>query len=203
MSNSTKESSRVPFYKRRIPPIVVIGFLLACLCCLVAVFASPTTKQKPTTVEQSPTQAIRPTDTPLAPMTKATETPKTVDTPISTSKPAATQTIAQTSTKTSIPRPTNTSTPVGPKYVSMLGKVWSGVKVYYGTGSTKTYGFEIVGGAERCPSMPSGRGIKVRYKDGTVEWKDRNHIISSGLYYVLEDDPAIKAMDWYVFSDCP
>jgi hypothetical protein len=51
--------------------------------------------------------------------------------------------------------------------------------------------------------MPSGRGIKVRYPDNTEEWKDRMAILTSGNFFVRADDPAVKALEWYVFNDCP
>lgn len=115
----------------------------------------------------------------------------------------ATPTKTPIPTRTAKPSPTHTSAPMPPRYVPILGKIWRGVEVYYGTGSDKTYGFQILGGSEKCPSMPSGRGILVRYSNGTVEWKDRNYIVMSGIYFVREDDPAIRAMDWYVFPNCP
>ncbi len=89
------------------------------------------------------------------------------------------------------------------QYLPLLGKIWAGVKVYYGSSAQKAYGFEILGGSENCSAMPSGRGLKVRYQDGTIEWKDRNNILMSDIYFVRADDPAIKALDWYDFKDCP
>ncbi|HEX2696483.1 MAG TPA: hypothetical protein VHM28_02170 [Anaerolineales bacterium] len=103
------------------------------------------------------------------------------------------------------PQPTSTFTqePVGATYLPLLGRIWSGVKVYYGTLSEKAYGFEIIGGSEDCPSMPSGRGVKVKYPNGKEEWKDRTYLISSGLFFVKSDDPALSKLDWYVYNDCP
>jgi hypothetical protein len=104
------------------------------------------------------------------------------------------------------PKPTPTATPTSlpeTRYVSPLLKIWSGVKVYYGSGTEKTYAFEILGGSEDCPLIPSGRGVKVRYPDGTEEWKDREALVSSGTFFVLSDDPAIVSFEWYEYSDCP
>jgi hypothetical protein len=98
----------------------------------------------------------------------------------------------------SFPAHTQTS-----KYSSPLAKVWTGVKVYYGSGSEKTYAFEVLGGSSDCPSMPSGKGVKVKYSNGTEEWKDSDAIVLSGTFYVLSDDPAIKKMEWYVYKSCP
>lgn len=90
-----------------------------------------------------------------------------------------------------------------PQYVSMLGAIWRGVKVYYGTGEKKSYAFQILGGSEDCSSIPSGRGIKVLYEDGTVEWKDRQYILTSGIFFVVKGDPAIDAIEWEEYSDWP
>jgi hypothetical protein len=54
--------------------------------------------------------------------------------------------------------------------------------------------------SEDCPSLPSCRGLFVLYPDGNMEWKDRGYIITSGLYFVRDDDPAIKALDWMDYS---
>ncbi len=90
-----------------------------------------------------------------------------------------------------------------PNFVPILGNIWSGVKVYYGSGSQKAYGFEILGGSESCPSMPSGRGLRVRDPNGKEEWKDRDYIIMSGLFYLIEGDPALEKIEWYEYSPCP
>ncbi len=90
-----------------------------------------------------------------------------------------------------------------PNFVPILGKIWTGVQVYYGKGASKAYGFEIRGGSEHCPSLPSGRGLRVRYPNGTEEWKDRDYIVGSGLFFVVAGDPAIDKMEWYVYSYCP
>ena len=90
-----------------------------------------------------------------------------------------------------------------PKYIPLSFFIRTDVEVYYGAGSTKSYGFQILGGSEDCPSLPSGRGVYVRYPDGTDEWKDRNYLILSGLFFVLEDDPARSSFEWYEYANCP
>lgn len=88
-------------------------------------------------------------------------------------------------------------------FLPISSRIWTGVNVYYGTGSRVTYSFTVLGGSEDCPSLPSGRGVKVRLKNGSEEWKDRNELIFSGSFYVREDDPALSEMDWEVYSYCP
>ena len=91
-----------------------------------------------------------------------------------------------------------------PKFVPIgIFGVFSGVKVYYGRGANKAYGFEILGGSGDCTIMPSGKGVKVRYPSGSEEWKDRDHIVLSDLYFYLDNDPAAKALLWYEYFDCP
>lgn len=103
----------------------------------------------------------------------------------------------------SSPHPTEEATKTAEKYSSPLAKVYAGVKIYYGGGEEKTYAFEILGGSSDCPSMPSGKGLKVKYPDGTTGWKDRDSIVSSGTFYVLSDDPAIKKLEWNEYKLCP
>ncbi len=155
-----------------------------------------------TAILPTATEAPTATSTPVPPLTPtSTQTPKPAQTPTpaSTSTPTRTATLMPTPTKTLTPEPTNTPPP---HWVPLLGKIWTGVKVYYGTGDTKAYGFEILGGSENCPSLPSGRGVKVLYPSGSKEWKDREYLVSSGLFYVLDNDPAISAIQWYEY-DCP
>ena len=99
--------------------------------------------------------------------------------------------------QTSTYRPENTP---HPNYVSLLGSIYSGVKVYYG--ANKAYGFVILGGVDDCSYFPSGGGIKVLYPNGSEEWKDRWYLVSSGIFFVREDDPALDRMDWYIYY-CP
>ena len=120
--------------------------------------------------------------------------------PTATSSATPTVTPIPTNTPTETLTPTSTVIPT-PGYLPILGRVWSGVKVYYG--ANKAYGFEILGGSEDCPSLPSGRGVLVQYPSGSKEWKDREYLISSGLFFVFSDDPALSDMLWYVYSSCP
>lgn len=87
-------------------------------------------------------------------------------------------------------------------YLTLAGNVFTGVKVYYGTGDTKTYAFEILGAAENCSAFPGGNGVKVMYPDGKSEWKDREYLITSGDYFVRKDDPARTKLEYYVYP-CP
>jgi hypothetical protein len=152
--------------------IVILALVaLVMLCCLCAI-VSP----------RSP--APVPTATPAV---TATRTPAATQVPTSTPSPKPTATLAP-------PTPTATS---DSGYVPMLGKVWRGVKVYYGT--DKALGFEILGGVENCSLLPSGRGLRVRYPDGSEAWKDRNAIVDAGIYFARSDDPATRAMDWQVY----
>lgn len=87
-------------------------------------------------------------------------------------------------------------------YVPLLGHLYIGVKIYYGTGTIKTYGFEALGGADRCPAMPSGKGVLVRYPDGSTEWKDRMHLVGSGLYFARRSDPKANDIQWVELPGC-
>jgi hypothetical protein len=76
--------------------------------------------------------------------------------------------------------------------------IFTGVKLYYGP--KKFYVGEVLGGAENYVS-PEGtkfRGVKLRMASGSVEWKDRNAIIS-GDWYVESNDPAIKRGVWHEY----
>jgi hypothetical protein len=97
----------------------------------------------------------------------------------------------------STPRPTQA------QYLPLLTHLFTGVKIYYGLGANKAYGFEAIGGSESCSLMPSGRGVLVRYPDGTQEWKDRRYLIESGLYFVRADDPNATSWDWVDLPGCP
>ena len=79
--------------------------------------------------------------------------------------------------------------------------MWTGAKVYYGKGQEKAYGFEILGGSEVCTIID--RGVYVRFPDGTKEWKDRSYLVTSGLFFVISDDPAIEQREWYEYTNCP
>lgn len=112
--------------------------------------------------------------------------------------------------RSSSPSPTITkvapsATDSSPQFTPLLPfTIFKGVKVYYGV--KKTYAFEILGGAENCQSIPSGRGVKVRYPNGSSEWKDRNYLLQagdSGILYVDKKDPALSKFDWVEYFDCP
>ena len=89
------------------------------------------------------------------------------------------------------------------EYVHASSNIWSGVKLYYGTGEDKHYGFEVLGGNDNYTDPITGqnfRGLKVRYPDGYEEWKDRNYIINGELYWVKADDPALKSQRWETYT---
>ena len=158
--------------------IVVVGSLCAiCAICVVVGSLVPgsTGKRVPQVAQlEEPTATIEAT------------------TPPPTSTPSPSPTAMLLPTDTPVPSPT-------PKYVPVLAKIWTGVKVYYGQGDEKAYGFEVLGGSEDCPSIPSGKGLFVRYPDGNEEWKDRAYIVESGDFFVLTDDPAIPKLEWYEY----
>jgi len=80
-------------------------------------------------------------------------------------------------------------------YVSANGNIWTGVKLYYG--ENKAYAFEVLGGND---TVLGGAEVRVRYPDGTEEWKSRDSIAQSGIYWVRADDPALKAQAWDVYA---
>jgi hypothetical protein len=114
------------------------------------------------------------------------------------SSPTRTAHPTYTTYPTDIPVQPNTNSSSG--YVSLLGHIYSGVEVYYG--ANKAYGFQILGGVDDCSYFPSGQGIRVQYPDGTEEWKDREYLVSSGLFYIKDNDPAVDRMEWYIYN-CP
>ena len=74
--------------------------------------------------------------------------------------------------------------------------IWVGVKLYYGP--SKMYVGEVVCGNESHFDPATGRsfrGVKVLFPSGSVEWKDRNTIIS-GDWYVKKNDPALSRQVW-------
>jgi hypothetical protein len=54
---------------------------------------------------------------------------------------------------------------------------------------------QVMGGNDGSPKM-----VKVRMKGGSEEWKSRDAIIS-GNWYVDSNDPAIKQMEWEIYSE--
>ncbi len=81
-------------------------------------------------------------------------------------------------------------------WVSLVARIYTDVKVYYGIGDVKAYAFAILGGNDDCTTLPSGEGVFVVHEDGTEEWKDRNHIVFSDYYFALDNDPALKSRGW-------
>lgn len=119
-------------------------------------------------------------------------TPAPTKTPWPTRPPSATKT----------PKPTATNAPPRPTsdgYTPLAGKIFTGVKVYFG--NKKAYAFQVVGVSDDCPAMPSGKGVRVRYEDNTLEWKDRGALVT-GPFYARENDPAIDAREITNLSGC-
>jgi guanyl-specific ribonuclease Sa len=118
-----------------------------------------------------------------------------------------TETTQQRASATVVNMPSSTAAQTAPQdnpsitpsssMAKMLGKIWSGTEVYYGDPPGVV--FTILGGNDSCPLSPSNRGIYVEYPDGTREWKDRNYIVTSGLFFVDQNDPAISKMEWFEY----
>jgi len=162
-----------------------VGVMLTCICLvLVVVFYKPdpeTAARWTAEAVAGKTEAARPSDTPGPTSTAGqTNTPAPTDTPAPTNTP--------------VPMPTDDQT-----WMPLLAHVYSGVKMYYGAGEEKAYGFEILGGNDNCPSMPSGRGLYVQYEDGTLEWKDRQAMVQSPYNFVRRDDPALEKIEWFEY----
>lgn len=84
-------------------------------------------------------------------------------------------------------------------YISAGGNLWTGVKLYYGP--KMMYVGEVLGGNERYvdPSGQQMRGIKIRYPDGSSEWKNRS-AVNLGPWYVKADDPALVRQEWAIYK---
>lgn len=139
-----------------------------------------------------------PTDTPPFTPTPS-HTPTMTLTPTASAVPSKTLLPTRIPTRTLIP----TKSPVPttePRYIPLVGHVMRGVKVYYLTAGD--YGFTILGGSDRCPSMPSGKGLYVRYPDGLEGWKDRDASVFNDYYFVRENDPALRKFQWVEYTGC-
>lgn len=117
--------------------------------------------------------------------------------------------IAATSTEAPSPespteamQPTETTAPKS-AYGSPLGRILTGVKIYFGQGEEKTLAFEILGGSDKCPSIADGKGVYVQYPDGKNDWKSRDALINSGTFFIRLDDPAISNFGWKEYGGCP
>jgi hypothetical protein len=86
-----------------------------------------------------------------------------------------------------------------PKWKPLSAHMMTGVKVY--TGDNKVLGFEILGGNSNCKLM-EGSGVKVRYPNGTEEWKSRSALRNKDIYFVRDDDPALQKNEWYEIQGC-
>lgn len=148
------------------------------------------TRTPPPTSAPLPTRTPRPTSA-----SQPTQTPQLTVAALLTQSAASPTPAPATNTPAPTPRPSVT-------YLPLLGHLFDGVKIYYGKGAAKAYGFEAVGGSDNCPMILGGRGVLVRYEDGTTEWKDRMYLLESGLYFVREDDPNRSSFLWNELANC-
>lgn len=84
-------------------------------------------------------------------------------------------------------------------WIKASTNIWTGVKIYYGP--HKTYIGEVLGGNEKYVDPVTGRqfrGLKLIMYNGSIEWRERKDI-EIGKYYVKDNDPALKKMDWYIY----
>ncbi|MCF7817205.1 MAG: sel1 repeat family protein [Kiritimatiellales bacterium] len=91
---------------------------------------------------------------------------------------------------------------VGNEWLHAGGRIWTGVELYYGMGNEKSYVGEVLGGNNRYVDFLTGRkyrGIKLRMKSGTVEWKDRS-AVATGHWFIRKNDPAFRKMEWVVYE---
>lgn len=177
---------------RHTPKVIAIAVgvvLLSCAACVVGALLfsadelastdlSATLHATPPTHTPKPTAIIKPSATP-----PPTRTPKPTRTPRSTAAP------------TEVKPPTLTP---APQLRPLLGAIWSGVTVYDQNGSEL---FAILGGSDACTTLKAG--VYVQYPTGSKEWKDRSYLVTSGLFYALSDDPAIRNLAWYEYPGCP
>ena len=87
------------------------------------------------------------------------------------------------------------------EWIRASGNLWTGVKLYYGSGPEKRYVGEVLGGNDKYVDPYTGRkfrGLKIRMSGGSTEWKNRKAVIAWG--YVKRDDPALDRMEWYVYE---
>ena len=85
--------------------------------------------------------------------------------------------------------------PVSPTWREAGGGLWTGVKLYFGQGETKTYIGEVMGGGKDS----DGNKMVLIQKDGNEFWKKRDHILSS-YYYIKSNDPALIGGKWYEYE---
>jgi hypothetical protein len=81
-----------------------------------------------------------------------------------------------------------------------LAHLWTGVKLC--DSNSHEFVFEVLGGSEKylAPDGRRIRGLKVRYPDGTIEWKDRDWIVDSGQFVVRANDPALARQSWQEYE---
>ncbi len=76
------------------------------------------------------------------------------------------------------------------KFGRPIMSMWSGVKLYYGSGSSKKFVGKIV--------CFSGDLVMIKYPSGSIESKYRSVIIDlKGKWYIDKNDPALNAMEYY------
>ncbi len=87
--------------------------------------------------------------------------------------------------------------------------LFTGVTVYYfdSTG-TNSFVYEVMGRADNCRSMKSGRAIMLRRYDGIPYWVDSDTLVnyltkpSEHPSVIRTDDPGLKARQWVSYP-CP
>lgn len=89
--------------------------------------------------------------------------------------------------------------PTESKWLPISGNIYSGAKVYMGSGENKTLAFTVLGGNENCSF---GRGLYVEFPSDSKEWKDRSALISGDSLFIKTDDPALEEMSWRIYP-CP
>ena len=152
----------------------------------------PCMAQEPATATPPPVKQV---NTLVAPTAAPTDIPVAVPTDVPTAAPPAVAAVATSVPAAAAPAETKPSS-----FTGLAMRVFNGVKVYYGL--DKAYGFEVVGITNNCPIAPSGKGLLVKYPDGTQEWKDYSAIVYSGNYFIATDDPNRSGPRLSGFDSC-
>jgi hypothetical protein len=195
--------------------LVVFLGLMSTVACKWAGMTSGEPPASPAPVEPgrypSPTSwsEATPTNTPVKP---PTGTPTTTATPGSSVKPAGPTARAGTPTMTPDPKWTPAPRTLGKDVPTMpvtADSLFTGVTIYFlDSSGANSFVYEVMGRAENCPSMPSGRGVMLRRFDGVPYWTDRDVLVnylarpSANPVVIRADDPGLKAKQWVSYP-CP
>lgn len=82
-------------------------------------------------------------------------------------------------------------------WVRAPGRIYNGVKLYYGVQNEKMYVGEVLGTDDKHYDSYTGttfRGVQLKMSSGSVEWKNRDAFIVDENWYVKEDDPVLKSI---------